>query len=108
MISPVSLPQAIAPAAAATGSPDKELPDVAQLAEQHLNKSTYHALRGVTCLYHEGIITICGRVPSFYLKQVAQSIVGAIEEVGGVINRLEVVGRLPRNDECRPGTGCGR
>ena len=99
MISPSkSMTQADRAEAAATASDDKitDKPDFVQisnielLVQKRLSQSAYHALRELTCQDHEGIITITGTVPSYYLKQVAQTTVASIEQVGGVINRLKV------------------
>lgn len=68
-----------------------KLSNVEILVQKRLSQSAYYALRYLSCQDHEGIVTIIGRVPSYYLKQVAQTIVSSIEQVGGVINRLEVI-----------------
>ena len=63
---------------------------VAHEAEQRLQASSYAALRGVSCEFHEGMLVLRGTVPSFHLKQVAQEIVLKIEGVGALVNALEV------------------
>lgn len=45
-----------------------------QAAYSELWSSTYAALRQVHCLVCEGRIVLSGRVPTFHLKQVAQSL----------------------------------
>lgn len=61
--------------------------DAAQLAQAKLMASPYSALRALTCDSHEGVLAIRGRVPTFYLKQLAQV---AVRDVAGVevINNL--------------------
>ena len=63
---------------------------VVALAESKLREGHYLALREVTCQFCEGVLILRGRVPSFYLKQVAQTVVRNIEEVAPIDNRLEV------------------
>jgi osmotically-inducible protein OsmY len=40
---------------------------------------------------HGGNVVVCGRVPSFYLKQLLQEAVKATPGITGVENRVEVV-----------------
>jgi osmotically-inducible protein OsmY len=62
-----------------------------------LHQSPYPELWHVTCEYHEGILTLRGHVSSFYMKQIAQTIVQHVEGVERVVNRVEVVRtRYPR------------
>lgn len=60
------------------------------VAEQRLRQSSYFALRYVACEYHEGVLILRGRVPSFYLSQIAQTLVRKVDGVELVVNRLEV------------------
>ena len=64
--------------------------NVPQLAQARLKETTYAALERVACEYHEGVALLRGTVPTFYLKQVAQVVVGRLDEVKRVINRIEV------------------
>lgn len=52
--------------------------------------SGYPGLRRVHCECYEGIVVLSGTVPSYFLKQVAQTLVGALEGVMHIENRLEV------------------
>jgi osmotically-inducible protein OsmY len=61
------------------------------LVELCMRHSGYQELRGVSCDFHEGVLTLRGRVPSYYLKQVAQSLVFDLDGVQELSNRLEVV-----------------
>lgn len=71
-----------------------ESPDKLLLARVNraLAASPYLPLRTLTCYVHEGVLTLRGRVPTFYCKQLAQSLVSALEGVEEVNNQLEVVG----------------
>ena len=45
----------------------------------------------VTWHFHEGQLTLRGRVPNFYLKQVLQELVRGIERVKLITNSVDVV-----------------
>ena len=57
---------------------------------QCLQDASYYSLRRISCEFHEGILFLRGRVPSYYLKQVAQEIIRKIDGVEEIANRLEV------------------
>jgi osmotically-inducible protein OsmY len=61
------------------------------LARADLRHSPYPELWRVTCEYHEGILTLRGHVSSFYMTQIAQTIVQHVDGVERVVNRVEVV-----------------
>jgi osmotically-inducible protein OsmY len=44
----------------------------------------------ISCEFHEGVLTLRGRVSTFYLKQVAQEMIRRLDGAGEVNNRLEV------------------
>ncbi len=73
--------------------------DISPQAERHwetlvradLRQAPYNELGRVTCTLRHGVLTLHGRVSSYYLKQIAQRI--ALDRVEGranVINELEV------------------
>ena len=68
-------------------------PAVQTEAQSRLRKSGYWELHLVSCEFHEGVLTLRGRVSTFYLKQVAQALIRAIDGVGEINNRLEVAER---------------
>jgi hypothetical protein len=69
-----------------------ELPlDVADLAQGRLRGCPYGAVRNVACDYRDGVLVLRGRVPSYYLKQMAQAVVGRAGAVERVVNLIEVV-----------------
>ena len=55
-----------------------------------LAASKYTAIRTLKCRVVDGVIEIIGRVPSFYLKQLAQAAVLPISPSGQVHNLVEV------------------
>jgi osmotically-inducible protein OsmY len=62
----------------------------ADRANQILCESPYHCIRRVRCSLADGILTLAGQVPSFYLKQLAQISVRRLEGVRQISNRIEV------------------
>jgi osmotically-inducible protein OsmY len=69
----------------------KERQVVQAEAHSRLRNSGYHALRLVSCDFHEGVLTLRGQVPSFYLKQVAQELIRRLDGAEEINNRLEVI-----------------
>ena len=55
-----------------------------------LQQSPYGSLRRVRCEMHEGMAVLHGKVPTFYLKQLAQELVKKIDTVELVVNRIHV------------------
>jgi BON domain len=64
--------------------------DPARLAESRLRASSYPELRSVRCDFHEGVLTLRGRVSSFYTTQLAQTLAARIPGVEEVVNRIQV------------------
>jgi hypothetical protein len=58
-------------------------------ALNRLRSRPYRALERVSCEYREGTLTLRGRVPSYYLKQLAQAALAGLVGVR-VANHLEV------------------
>jgi BON domain len=88
----VTLSTCPSPANPRTGaSGPKRSESVKQLAGACLTQSGYLALRSISCDLIEGVLHLRGRVPSHYLKQVAQSLVLELKGVRGVVNQIEVV-----------------
>lgn len=67
--------------------------EAAEASEAHrrLAASRYGELSRVSCDFHEGVLTLRGRVSSYYLKQIAQSVVRHVPGVELVVNHLEVL-----------------
>jgi len=66
-------------------------PAVAYEAEERLRRSGYLALRDVSCLASDGVLSLHGCLPSYYLKQVAQELAAGVDGARHVINRIEVL-----------------
>jgi CheY-like chemotaxis protein len=66
--------------------------DVSESAENRLRGHPYLALRHLACSYHDGVLTLRGCLPTYYLKQLAQSAVAMIDGVKQINNEIEVVG----------------
>jgi osmotically-inducible protein OsmY len=49
-------------------------------------------IRDIECVYRDGVVTLCGTLASFYLKQIAQSIASKVPGVNRVVNEISVVG----------------
>lgn len=60
-------------------------------AEERLRDSGYFALRDVVCMAYEDVVYLHGRLPSYFLKQLAQEIAAGVEGVRRVINRIDVL-----------------
>jgi hypothetical protein len=64
---------------------------VAQAARDRLAESSYPELRALRLSFHEGVLTLRGRVPNYHMRQVAWSLVGELPGVEEFVDRLEVV-----------------
>ena len=53
-------------------------------------ESPYLAIRQIECSYEDGVLTISGSVPSYYLKQLAQAAVLDLQGVDRLSNCLNV------------------
>lgn len=72
----------------------QDKPEELQTRVSHVLRETpYSALDGVSCEILEGTVVLRGRVPSYFLKQVAQTAAASVADVREVINRIEVSGR---------------
>lgn len=72
------------------------LDGIGESAQIRLQQSPYFALRSVCCAFHEGVLILRGYLPSYYLKQVAQTMVGDLDGVTAILNQIEVVTPLQR------------
>lgn len=59
--------------------------------EERLGQAAYLELRRVRAGFHKGVLTLAGYVSSYYLRQVAQSMVQSLEGVVAIDNRIEVI-----------------
>jgi osmotically-inducible protein OsmY len=70
-----------------------KLPSDTSICEQTislLNDSGHRSLGRLDCRVHQGVIELSGKVPSFYLKQLAQAVALRVETARGVQNRVRV------------------
>jgi hypothetical protein len=56
-----------------------------------LHATGFAALRSIDCRVRNGVVELSGDVPSFYCKQIAQSVVLPLEQVRGIRNHLRVL-----------------
>jgi osmotically-inducible protein OsmY len=74
---------------------------ISERAHARLRQAPYLELRHVECIWEENILKLRGHVSSYYLRQIAQTLVQGLDGVEAIDNQLDVLpGRLPRN--CRP------
>jgi uncharacterized protein YcaQ len=65
--------------------------DIERDVSQELQRCGYLDVRGVSCEYDRGVLTLRGRVPSYYLKQIAQTVVlGRLQHAAVLKNLVEV------------------
>jgi hypothetical protein len=64
--------------------------DIARVAERRLHDHTYPALRNVSCENRDGTLILHGRVPTYYLKQIAQELIFRMQEIQHIDNRIVV------------------
>lgn len=64
--------------------------DPAVNAKVILQSSSYVAIAQLRCEFDNGVLTISGELPSFYLKQLAQTLIRNIEGIQRIVNCVEV------------------
>ncbi|MCE5267721.1 MAG: BON domain-containing protein [Planctomycetaceae bacterium] len=69
--------------------------EITEIAQAALRRSAYFELRDVTCDFRGGVLTLRGRLPSYHLKQLAQTAVAEVPGVVEVDNRVEVATQRP-------------
>jgi osmotically-inducible protein OsmY len=65
-------------------------PATEAIVQARFSRSPYLPLRKITCHLNDGMLVLRGRVPTFYLKQLAQTISHSFGSIRQVINELEV------------------
>jgi hypothetical protein len=80
-------------------------PSVEELVRQRLGNGCPHAFyfRRVTFQFQDGVLTLRGRVPTFYLKQLLQSWLKDLDGVREIDNQVDVVSATGLSSEPRPG-----
>ena len=69
---------------------DRDADSVAHSVTRLFRQSPYRRLGQLMCEHHEGVVIIRGRLPSFYLKQIAQTLASKVDGVEEIINRTDV------------------
>jgi hypothetical protein len=59
-------------------------------ARSRLRESVYPRIRQVRCEYRDGVLTLRGQVPSFFQKQIAQTLLRGLQHKVHINNRLVV------------------
>lgn len=65
-------------------------PSVVAEAHRRLQRSSYPSHRRLECRFHGGVLTIQGRVPSYYLRQIAWALVADLRGIDEFVDRMEV------------------
>lgn len=63
---------------------------LSERVRRRLTQSPYHAVRRVNVEERHGVLTLSGRLPNFYQKQMAQTAAAKVEGVIGIVNRIDV------------------
>lgn len=63
---------------------------LAEIVCRCLHQSSYTYLRRVECSCKAGVVVLHGRLPTYYLKQVAQELIRRFDCVVQVVNSIEV------------------
>ncbi len=66
---------------------------VEELAYRQLSQECPYGsyFKNITCKYADGVLTLRGKLPTFYLKQVLQSWLRDVEGVEQINNQVDVV-----------------
>lgn len=64
---------------------------VSREVQSRLSRNPYHiSSRKISYRFADGILSLHGSVPTYYLKQVAQTIVAGVDGVSQIDNQIEV------------------
>lgn len=66
--------------------------------QDRFHRSPYLPLRYIECRLDDGVLVLRGRVPTYYLKQLAQNIGHSLKGIRCVVNELCV--DFPKRREC--------
>ena len=80
--------------ALAVSGADKD--SVLDKVQRVLAESSYRYLRRVHCAYEDGVLTLRGGMPSFYMKQTLQALVAKVDGVKQIVNLVEVANPAAR------------
>lgn len=71
--------------------PETSQVSINELAERRLRSNPYLALKSVSCDCLDGVLFLEGCLPTYYLKQLAQEIVGGLQGVDRIDNQIQVL-----------------
>jgi len=75
----------------ACAEPESLQASINDLAERCLRSNPYLALKRVSCDYLDGVLFLRGCLPTYYLKQLAQEVVGGLKGVERIDNQIQVL-----------------
>lgn len=64
--------------------------DVQARAQAKLRACPYREVQKTTCFFHKGVLLLQGTVSSYYLKQIAQTVLMHVEGVRHIVNTIRV------------------
>ncbi len=64
--------------------------EIIQATLRNLRALGYDGLQSITCEHHEGMLVLRGCVPSYFMKQLAQTVASKISGVKIVVNSVSV------------------
>jgi osmotically-inducible protein OsmY len=64
--------------------------EILAAVEARFRRSSYLELRRIVGSFHDGVLTLTGRVSTYYLRQVAQALLVGLDGIEAIDNRLEV------------------
>ena len=64
---------------------------ILERVQRRLRESSYYYLRTISVAFDEGVLTLRGRVPSYYLKQTVQALAEKVDGVQQVVNLVDVM-----------------
>ncbi len=65
--------------------------EIVALAKERLVHQPHLSVQRIWCEYRSPQLYLRGQVPSFYIKQLAQTAVSGLEGVSQVVNEIEVL-----------------
>ena len=63
---------------------------VEEAVRNRLNESAYPSIKHIDCQFDDGILVLRGRLPSFFMKQVAQETIADLDGIKEIVNCVEV------------------
>jgi osmotically-inducible protein OsmY len=82
-------------------TPRANQPAVAERAllravQRALQSSPHPPLRSVQCAWHEGVLILRGNVPTFFCKQLAQTVARSVSGIEAISNGIQVASQHDR------------